>query len=143
MQVKSLMVASFVPTTYQLKNQIENIAISGFFWTFAQKLKVKKTKTQAQKTQNSRILSYQHELIKTHYPCFSSNSDAFIIFGLLHLSFQSKLHQTHKSGYQLESDSSCQSKFSATAFFTLPKPLVFVSSFTNNWTFAVLLVRPV
>ena len=26
-----------------------------FFWTFAQKLKVKKTKTQAQKTQNSRI----------------------------------------------------------------------------------------
>ena len=27
----------------------------GFFWTFAKKLKVKKTKTQAQKTQNSRI----------------------------------------------------------------------------------------
>ena len=29
--------------------------IQAFFWTFAQKLKVKKTKTQAQKTQNSRI----------------------------------------------------------------------------------------
>ena len=28
---------------------------AGFFGTFAQKLKVKKTKTQAQKTQNSRI----------------------------------------------------------------------------------------
>ena len=26
-----------------------------FFWTFPQKLKVKKTKTQAKKTQNSRI----------------------------------------------------------------------------------------
>ena len=30
-------------------------AISGFFWTFAKKLKVKKTKTQVKKTQNSRI----------------------------------------------------------------------------------------
>ena len=30
-------------------------AHQAFFWTFAQKLKVKKTKTQAQKTKNSRI----------------------------------------------------------------------------------------
>jgi len=32
-----------------------NCLTQAFFWTFAQKLKVTKTKTQAQKTQNSRI----------------------------------------------------------------------------------------
>ena len=35
--------------------QSEVYAPPGFFWTFAKKLKVKKTKTQAKKTQNSRI----------------------------------------------------------------------------------------
>ena len=46
-----------------IMRRFSNYYIRLVFWTFAQKLKVKKTKTQAQKTQNSRIFCPKLKLL--------------------------------------------------------------------------------